>query len=378
MFIDRADIFSSKVSLRLGTIKEDFLRARVRSRPFSRRAAKTILLVTLPDRIPQSQIHPFHVYAGEIYNRYGAEIREIGLHDYMQGEQPGLDNASMVCFQSDFDMPPEGLDPLIALIRRRNPRAALVFLDWYAPTDLRFAAVLDRHVDLYVKKHILADRSLYGKPTRGDTNLTDYYGARYGLDMPETVFDLPPGFFDKLVLGPSFVTAPFLMPLFRKPSPPAADGREIDVNARLTVKGTPWYQSMRSECRDATERMKRLRVASGTGLSLAEFLHELKRSKICFSPFGYGEVCWRDYEAIAQGAVLLKQDMSHVRTEPDIFRAGETYMPVRWDLSDLDETLELLLHDETLRKRLSRTAFEVLHDYVMQDRFLFQMERLFA
>jgi hypothetical protein len=167
------------------------------------------------------------------------------------------------------------------------------------------------------------------------------------------------------------------MPLFRKPAAPPVDGRDVDVNARLTVKGSPWYQRMRAECSEATERMKTLRIATGTGLSLAEFLHELKRSKICFSPFGYGEVCWRDYEAVAQGAVLLKQDMSHVRTEPDIFRAEETYMPVRWDLSDLDEKLELLLGDEALRRRLSRAAFDVLHDYVANNRFVSQMERLF-
>ena len=378
MFIDRANIFSSKVSLRLGEIREDFLRNRVHSRPFSRRARKNILLITLPDRIPQSQIHPFHVYATEIQRRYGTEIREIGYQDYLLGSQPGLDNASMVCFQTNFDIPQADLDHLLGLIRRRNPKAALVFLDWYAPTDLRLATTLDPHVDLYVKKHILADRSLYGKPTRGDTNLTDYYGPRYAIDMPETVFDLPAGFFDKLVLGPSFVTAPFLMPLFRKASVPAAGGRDVDVNARLTAKGTDWYQRMRLECNAATEAMQNLRVAMGTGLSLAAFLHELKRSKICFSPFGYGEVCWRDFEAVAQGAVLLKQDMSHVHTEPNIFRASETYMPVKWDLSDFSEKLDLLLGDELLRKRLSSAAFELLHDYVTKARFVSQMERLFA
>ena len=114
-----------------------------------------------------------------------------------------------------------------------------------------------------------------------------------------------------------------------------------------------------------------------TGVNQVQYLHELQNSKICFSPFGYGEVCWRDFEAVAHGAVLLKPDMSHIRTDPDIFIAGETYMPVAWNLSDFEDKVHELLNDAALRRRLTNNAFEVVHDYVAQNRFVEKMTPIF-
>ena len=53
-------------------------------------------------------------------------------------------------------------------------------------------------------------------------------------------------------------------------------------------------------------------------------MRELAQCGICFSPFGYGEVCWRDDEAVYSGALLINPGMSHMVTEPDVFVPGET------------------------------------------------------
>jgi hypothetical protein len=53
------------------------------------------------------------------------------------------------------------------------------------------------------------------------------------------------------------------------------------------------------------------------------------------SPFGWGEVCYRDFEAAIGGAVLIKPDMSHVETWPNIF-TNNSYIPLSWDLNELD------------------------------------------
>ena len=44
--------------------------------------------------------------------------------------------------------------------------------------------------------------------------------------------------------------------------------------------------------------------------------------------------------AVLTGAVLLKPDMSHVETDPDIFVPWETYAPLAWDLSDFADVLD--------------------------------------
>ena len=73
------------------------------------------------------------------------------------------------------------------------------------------------------------------------------------------------------------------------------------------------------------------------------FLSTLKKSKIGLSPFGMGELCYRDLEIIQHGCLLIKPDMSKVITEPDFFKPMETYVPVKPDWSDLNETIEKVL-----------------------------------
>jgi hypothetical protein len=95
----------------------------------------------------------------------------------------------------------------------------------------------------------------------------------------------------------------------------------------------------------------------------SQYYAEMLRSRICVSPFGYGEVCWRDYEAVLCGCLLVKPDMSHLRTEPDLFVPGETYVPVKWDFSDLAETCTRYLKNDAERMRISRRAYDVLAGY---------------
>lgn len=355
------------------------LRARhLYARPFSGKASSRLLLLTIPERIPQSQVHPFHYYARQIAARHDAEIRETSAMAYVESDPAGLDGATTVAFQTNFDVPEAALDRLLATIHRRNPGARIVYLDWFAPTDLRLAHRLNDRVDLYVKKHLLADRARYGKATLGDTNLTDFYSRRFGLTMDPVTFPIPDGFLDKLVLGPSFVTADFMIGTFAGAAPLGRPDRPIDIHARLAVGGTDWYQAMRGESATAVRSLTGRTVLTETGVGLVQYLEELQGSKLCFSPFGYGEVCWRDFEAVANGAVLLKPDMSHIQTDPDIFVAGETYMPLAWDLSDLPEKVDLLLSDAALRNRLTENAFSVLHDYVTSARFVEQMAPVLA
>jgi len=74
-----------------------------------------------------------------------------------------------------------------------------------------------------------------------------------------------------------------------------------------------------------------------------QFVEVMKRSKVGLSPFGMGELCYRDLELIQWGCLLIKPDMSKVITEPDFFKSMKTYVPVKPDWSDLNETIEKVL-----------------------------------
>lgn len=375
MSIPVVEVHLNRLRLYWRRRRAENLREAAMARPFTGTGPR-LLLVTQPERIPQSQIFPFHHYAADLQRLYGAEVREADVWQVLKGAVPPATGASVVAFQTPFDIPDTDLTRLVTLLRQQNPGARIGALDWFAPTDLRNAARMDGLVDFYVKKHLLRDRGLYGQPTLGDTNLTDHYNRRFGISEPQQRFAIPEGFLDKVVLGPSFVTAPLILPalLGRRPRGP----RPIDLHARFATGGTPWYEGMRSESEAALGQLAGLSIVQGEGVPLPRFMVEMARSKICFSPFGYGEVCWRDYESVAAGAVLLKQDMARVQTDPDIFVPWETYVPLRWDLADFDETVRRLAADAALRERIAGQAFGVLHDWLRSDKFARAMAPLFA
>jgi hypothetical protein len=63
---------------------------------------------------------------------------------------------------------------------------------------------------------------------------------------------------------------------------------------------------------------------------------------------------------MSSGAVLLKPDMSHVKLAHNIFVPNETYVPLRWDLGNLRESVEDLLASTSKLRRISGNAYDLL------------------
>ena len=383
MFADRGALTVLGARLRAVAAQRRAVAAQSLDRPigFSAGARTRVLLVSLPEDIPQAQIHPFHYYARELAGEYGAEILEIGLTLHLNRPEFAQRGADVVCFQAWIDRTPEELRAMVGVLRQVNPDAKLVFLDSFAPSDLRYAAALGPLVDLYVKKHVLRDRTRYGIATAGDTNLTDWYGQRYGIAQEPVCFDIPAGFLSKLVVGPSFAAAPYLLGGFasgRRPNP--SGRRRFDLHARIggAGGGHTWYERMRVEALAAVGTLGGIGQTPTGHISHWAYLVEMAQAKICFSPFGYGEVCYRDYEAVYAGALLLKPDMNQIETDPDIFVDGQTYVSMAWDFSDLADKLRHYLDRPEQIRQISQRAFDVLHRYAASGEFVRQMRPLLA
>jgi glycosyl transferase family 1 len=351
-------------------IRESLRRRRGSLRPFAASDhRKRVLFLTEQDDIAVAQVAPFFAYARALARRQRLEIRALPLREFLGDSRRFASSVEAVCVQTWFDLSDGRMRDLMLRIRSRWPQARIAYLDWFAPTDLRYADVLHPHVAAYVKKQVLRDFSSYGRPTIGDTVLTDFYALRFGLEMPERCFTVPAGFERKLVLGPGFECSPLIQECLRRPL--KLEGREIDLQARFATHGTEWYTRMRRECLDrAGELEARFRVAWRGQISRREFHRELGSSKMCFSPFGYGPVCWRDFEAMSSGALLLKQDMSYVRLAREFFVPYETYIPLAWDLSDLREKVEYYERNWSAREAIVRNAHAVLRAYTRESRFL--------
>lgn len=344
------------------------LHARLFGRPFARGQGRRLLILFEPHRISYASIFPFLLYSHAFAERYGAQIRLFPTEKALSGGLPkGFVNATHVLAQTWLTDPPERHTRLVRILNRLPSDTVTAYLDSSANADIRLAAHFSE-VDLYFKKSLFADPTEHLRPTYGHTNLTEYYGRLYNVAQEPTDWQVPETILPRLRVAPNFLTAPHLAAAFlHNAEPPDQASRNIDLHARLG--GTDkdgWYGEMRRQAARAVDDLTSLHIVSGTGISPKAFMSELQRAKICFSPFGYGEICWRDIEAIAAGAVLLKPDMAHLRTAPDLYRDDDTYVTCRWDFSNLKKKVHELLADEDRRRRIAHRAWDVAHRYLAE------------
>jgi hypothetical protein len=78
-------------------------------------------------------------------------------------------------------------------------------------------------------------------------------------------------------------------------------------------------------------------------LPFQEYINTLYRSKMSLSPFGMGEVCYRDFEVFEFGVVMIKPTMNIVNTNPNPYISNETYIPVDLDWKNLNEIVNKML-----------------------------------
>jgi hypothetical protein len=322
--------------------------------PFLKNNKPRVLALSVSDEISHAQLFPYFKNASDL----NIQIRELPVNAFLSGENPYCDRVDAILLQTWFDLSDDGMNELLDKINAAWPGTPITYLDWFAPSDLRYAKVLAPRVTSYVKKQILADFGQYGRSTLGDTNLTDYCARRYNLSMPTVRFEVPDDFEKKITLGTGFEYSPKILDQLSRG---LNDSRSIDVHARIAITGTDWYAAMRKEARRAVDTLPTsLTVAKNGRVSRRSFFRELRNSKLCFSPFGYGEICWRDFEAMSSGSVLIKPDVAHLKLAHNIFVPGETYVPVKWDLSDLSAKVDSMIASPLDMKRISKNAHDLL------------------
>lgn len=326
-------------------------------RRFTHDTKHRLLILFVPSRICYSSVFPFLDYADAFRKKFSVEIRCLPVEDALQNGIPdGLSAATHVLAQTWLTNPRSRHEQLERLLAGLPDGVMSAYQDTFANTDIRLAGIF-KSISLYYKKSLFTDVSRFTRPTFGHTNLSDYYGRLYGRDEEMTDWAVPEAVLPKLRIAPNFLTDPSLSAaILAKPAKHLPE-KVIDLHARLGgTAAKDWYGEMRRHATRAVDCLTGLRVAKGASVSGRVFNRELIRSKVCFSPFGYGELCWRDIEAIAAGSVLIKPDMSHLRTEPDLYRDGETYIACRWDFADLPDKLSEILSDDSKQHYLTTNA----------------------
>ena len=96
--------------------------------------------------------------------------------------------------------------------------------------------------------------------------------------------------------------------------------------------------------------------------SKREYYNSLRNSKVSVGAYGWGEVCYREFEAIKCGVAFMTADMSNIETWPNIYFKNETYLPYDLDFKNFLYNLEELINNVELRKRLVHNSKQILHD----------------
>jgi len=329
-----------------------------------------------PNSIAESQLYPFYFYRKKLDRQFGLTFWALPLGSLERiSEDASTANVKVVAVQAHFHIEDQAFGDILSQIKSKFPKAKVVFFDWYAPSDLRLFSRLDPFIDKYVKKTVFVDSHEYRRNYFGDTNLMDYYGQLYNCKHQHKEYVIPDSIAQKLVTGVGFLSAPYLHSLFSNKGMPVGS-RSIDLNCRFSIKGSDWYSQMRAEAlKRGLKFSPNYRVAHGP-LSRTDYLIELGRSKMTFSPFGYGETCWRDYEAVALGSLLLKPDMGHLTTYPDIFIPYETYVPIAWDFSDFPEKFTYYIAKPDERLRITKNAYQIGYQFFKDEKFFHHLKQV--
>jgi hypothetical protein len=337
--------------------------------------AETITFLIVSDGVSytsEQQFAPLRRYADLLRRRLGVVFHYMRISDGMRLDGSALSRFDAVGLKLVFRTPEAGR--IVSQFRERisGTGTSLVYFDGDDDVCVQWPEVL-RLVDLYVKEGVFASDDDYLRPFVGKSNVTDYVSKVYGTPIGEIPSSgvLEPTDLGKLHLGWGLALHDRIVDLFKKTRPTSPSAKDIDIVCRASVP-PDWTFPLRNAVIPQIESlMTRYRVLLPTSrVPQQQYYEEMFRSRICVSPLGYGEVCWRDFEAIISGCLLIKPDMSHLRTHPDVFVPGETYIPVRWDYADLADICAHYLDREPERARIAENAYRVLTDYYSSDSFV--------
>jgi hypothetical protein len=276
-------------------------------------------------------------------------------------------------------------DKTAALNKLRDKYEKVVWFDDGAGAGCTSFEVLP-FVDYYWKKALFRDRQQYMKALYGRQLYTDYYHRVFGVD-DETpyyrqaitdqrdfgklriawnngagAFPLAPlrqrvGVAISRVFGRLGLTGSFRWLAPERQFVDRAPVKERLVFARFGLANRPTIDHQRRMLARVLRSVTHFPVCVGRAPK-EQYDREMASAAVTLSPFGWGEICFRDFEAILMQSALAKPDVEHIDTWPPVYEAGETYESLAWDGTDTVEKLTRLIEDTDRQRYLSSNALE--------------------
>jgi hypothetical protein len=290
----------------------------------------------------------------------------------------------------------ERKEEIFAFLSRAQEQKIRIF--WFDTTDSTWCTQFEvmPYVERLMKSQIFRNKDMYLQRFATGRIFTDYFEALYSCGEERAEYPLPE-VKDLHKLAVSWNTCfenytesrfSLISKLGRRLRPLLWNLRGEKINVAFTPpeKERPVKISCRagishSRVSVAAHRNAIMELLDGRAvprgkIPLAQYFAEMRDAQIALGPFGVGEITLRDYEIIICGAALLKPDMGHLDTWPDLFQPEVTYIPHRWDLADLNDKTDALLSDPKKRVETARSAAELYRRALSPDGMIDFAERI--
>ncbi len=244
------------------------------------------------------------------------------------------------------------------------------------------------YVKKYIKKSYYKNKNLYSIKMSGGRYYTDFYINKYQLkDTNEYQIKLLDKRYEsKLILGWNIGVAFFFnylenssfdyykellnckfskKKLFSKKlnfqNNWNNDDKKTDVFCLMNKKfsrASVGFQ--RNLLQNKLSKLKNITITNNIRLNKRKYYKTLINSKVSTGAYGWGEVCYREFEAIRCGTAFMFPNMSNIDTWPNIYLDGVTYISYDLDFNNFEEKLNELVFNLKLRKELVSNSQEIL------------------
>jgi hypothetical protein len=260
----------------------------------------------------------------------------------------------------------------------------LIFLDLSDSSSTIINEALEI-VDIYLKNQIYKNKNLYLKPMYGRRIFTNYYHKKFKIKDKESENSVPVKnkknlkkikiswnsyFSNYSIFGDLKIQLYKLFPFKFFLNIPkvvkSKNKKQNDVSCRMGLKYSK--ETVSFQRKKINEILKR--SYNFKKVSKKIYFQELKKSKILISPFGYGEINLKDFEAFFYNCLLFKANMDHLETWPNFYLRDKTYVDFNWDLDDFKNKLNHIIKNFERYSEIANYTNNLYNSYLHDEKYL--------